>query len=342
MAINPLLIESLPLITFYPAVMISGWCGGLGPGLVATGLSAVSAALFAGGASHPFLNWFGLTLFVVVGVSISALTESLHRATALEHALREQAERALAAETIAKQDAQQATRVKDTVLAMVSHEIRAPLTAILGWADMLQKRVSDEHQRRAVEAIHKNALHQNRLIDDLMDLTRIMSGKLRLEPVAVDLPDSIRAALDAIQPAAAAKRLQIALDFEPGTAMVRADPTRLQQIIWNLLTNAVKFTAPAGHIVIAVRHRPAALEVVVSDSGTGIPPELLPFVFEPFRQAEGACHHESAGLGLGLAVVKQLAEAHGGSVSVASDGQNRGATFTVRLPAARDHAGPLA
>ena len=146
------------------------------------------------------------------------------------------------------------------------------------------------------------------LIDDLLDLTRIMSGKLHLNPVPVELSDSIRAALDAIQPSAAAKHLHITVDFEPGAAIVQADPTRLQQILWNLLTNAVKFTAPSGHIRIAVRHEAAASEVVVSDSGTGIAPALLPFVFEPFRQADEALRQESAGLGLGLAVVKQLAE----------------------------------
>ena len=342
MTINPLLIQSLPLITFYPAVMISGWFGGLGPGLLAMALSTAIAAFLSGDASHPFLNWFGLTLFAIVGVSISALNESLRRATALEHSSREDAERALAAETIAKQEAQRATHVKDTVLAMVSHEIRAPLNAILGWTDMLRKGVlADDQQRHALDAIHKNALHQNRLIDDLLDLTRIMAGKLRLDLVPVELSATIRAALDAIQPDAAAKHLHIALDFKPEAAVVRADPTRLQQIVWNLLTNAVKFTAPSGHIWIAVRHGPATLEIVVSDSGVGISPELLPFVFEPFRQADGALPHQSVGLGLGLAVVKQLAEAHGGTVSVSSDGANRGATFTVRLPAAveADHDG---
>jgi signal transduction histidine kinase len=334
-SINQLVIEILPLIAFYPAVMISGWFGGLGPGLLATSLSAASAAFLFTGASHPFLNWFGLILFVVVGVSLSALNESLHRATALEHSLREGAERALAAETITKQDAQREIQVKERVLATVSHEMRAPLHAIIGWSDVLRRSVLiGDQQQRAVEAIHRNALHQKRLIEDLTDFTRMMSGKLRLDSIPIDLSASIHAALDAIQPDAAAKHLHITLDFEPGAAIVQADPTRLQQILWNLLTNAVKFTAPAGHIGIAVRHRSATLEVVVSDSGIGISPESLPFVFEPFRQAEGALLPKSVGLGLGLAVVKQLAEAHGGTISVASDGVNRGTTFTVRLPAA--------
>jgi signal transduction histidine kinase len=293
-------------------------------------------------ASHPFKNWFGLTLFAVVGVSISALNESLHRATAREHSAREVAERALDAETTAKQAAQRATHLKDTVLATVSHEIRAPLNAILAWTEMLRKGVLDDKQRiHALDAIHRNALHQNRLIDDLLDLTRNMSGTLHLNPVPVELSESIRAALDAIQPSAAVKHLHITVDFEPGAAIVQADPTRLQQILWNLLTNAVKFTAPSGHIGIAVRHGAATLEVVVSDSGTGISPAVLPFVFEPFRQADEALRQQSAGLGLGLAVVKQLAEAHGGTVSVASDGPNRGTTFTLRLPAAADHTAAL-
>jgi signal transduction histidine kinase/ActR/RegA family two-component response regulator len=273
--------------------------------------------------------------------------QRLHRKTVEALVIAGQAERALATEKerlaaalaetqAARASAEAANVLKDQFLATVSHELRTPLNAILGWADMLCSGMLPEPRRAAAcEAIFNNAQRQARLIDELLDMARIMSGKLRLERALVEPRDVVSGALETVQPAADAKGIAITSDVDPAVGAFYGDPARLQQVLWNLLSNAVKFTPEGGNVQVRVRRRGSAGEIVVADSGVGISREFLPAVFEPFRQADGTSTRLYDGLGLGLAIVKQLVEAHGGSIKVDSDGEGEGATFTVRLPLAR-------
>ena len=226
-----------------------------------------------------------------------------------------------------------ANRTKDEFLATVSHELRTPLNAILGWARMLRSSsLSPEKQARAIETIERNANAQTLLVEDLLDVSRIISGKLRLDVGNVDLPSVVENAIDAVRPAAHAKGVTLRQTLEPDVGPLLGDAGRLQQVAWNLLTNAVKFTANGGMVTIAVRKRESFVELVVTDDGQGIAPEFLPNVFERFRQADGSPARKQGGLGLGLAIVRHLVELHGGTARVESEGLGRGATFTVSLP----------
>ena len=241
----------------------------------------------------------------------------------------------------ARASAEAANVLKDQFLATVSHELRTPLNAILGWSDMLCSGILPEPRRAAAaEAIFHNAQRQARLIDELLDMARIMSGKLRLECTRVDARDMVNGAIETVHPAAEAKRIAIAIDIDPAIGAFHGDASRLQQVLWNLLANAVKFTPEGGSIAVRVGRRGHSGEIVVTDSGAGIPSDFLPWVFEPFRQADASSTRVYDGLGLGLAIVKQLVEAHGGTISVDSAGEGKGATFTVRLPLERE-AHPL-
>lgn len=249
--------------------------------------------------------------------------------------LKQAREQLLTREQAARAAAETANRLKDQFLATVSHELRTPLSAVLGWAEMLRSGVLDEKRReRASEAIFNNAKRQAQLIDELLDVARIMSGKLRLERMDVDPREIVAGALEAVQPAADARNIQIVTEVDPALASFYGDPPRLQQILWNLLSNAVKFTPPGGSVRVRVRRHGNAGEIVVSDTGAGITADFLPAVFEPFRQADGSPTRRHGGLGLGLAIVKQLVDAHSGSITVESAGDGRGATFVVRLPLA--------
>ncbi len=228
--------------------------------------------------------------------------------------------------------AEEANRLKDEFLAVVSHELRTPLNAVLGWAQMLRHDNLDESKKqRALTAIFQNAARQAELIDELLDVSRITSGKLRLERGWVDWSRIVNAALDVIQPAAQAKRIAVSIEVERGVGPYFGDGARLQQIVWNLMTNGVKFTPEGGALRVAVTQSPEMVEVIVADTGPGIPREFLPSVFEPFRQADGSTTREHGGLGLGLAIVRHLVEAHGGTITAESR-EGQGATFTVRLP----------
>jgi CheY-like chemotaxis protein/nitrogen-specific signal transduction histidine kinase len=238
-------------------------------------------------------------------------------------------------EQAARASAEEANRLKDQFLAIVSHELRTPLNSILGWSDMLSKGALEGALRdRAVRGIGQGARRQARLIDDLLDVARIASGKMRLERVMVDLRDVIRDALLVSQPSAQEKGIRVAFDAEAVIGKVHGDPTRLQQVVSNLISNALKFTPSGGAVHIRLRRSGQDAEIVVTDTGQGIAPEFLPSVFEVFRQADGSTTRMHSGLGLGLSIVKSLVEAHNGTVSVHSAGQDRGATFIVRLPIA--------
>jgi PAS domain S-box-containing protein len=241
--------------------------------------------------------------------------------------------RALAREKAAREEAEMANHLKDEFLATVSHELRTPLTAILGWSNMLLTgRLDGESHDRALETIHRNAQAQNQLISDLLDVSRIISGKLRLDLRTVDLHKVIAAAVEATRPTAEGKGVVVTMSLDPHAGPVNGDADRLQQVIWNLLTNSIKFTPEGGQIEVTSEIVETHVEVTVRDTGIGISPEFLPHIFDRFRQANPGTNRIHGGMGLGLSIVHQLVELHGGTVRAESEGEGRGATFVVSLP----------
>jgi two-component system CheB/CheR fusion protein len=239
----------------------------------------------------------------------------------------EQRARALAA------DAQAANRGKDEFLATLSHELRTPLTAMLGWTRMLRTgTLGEEATRQALETIERNVRNQAKLIEDLLDVSRIISGQLRLDEQRLELGAVVQAAVETMRPVAQAKAVGVSVDIGMTACEVWGDTGRLQQVVWNLLSNAVRFTPPGGTVAIRLERRATEAAIVVADSGAGISPEFLPRVFDRFSQGDGTPARRTGGLGLGLAIVRHLVELHGGTVHAASDGEQRGATFTVTLP----------
>jgi signal transduction histidine kinase/ActR/RegA family two-component response regulator len=236
-------------------------------------------------------------------------------------------------EQVLRREAETANRSKDEFLATVSHELRSPLNAILGWATLLTRGgLDDAIVARAVGAIEHNAKAQAQLIEDLLDVSRAISGKLQLDVKPIPLVPVIKAAVDSANPAFEAKGVQLALALDAVPLQIVGDENRLQQVFWNLLSNAVKFTPKGGRVQITVKRIGSHARVIVSDTGDGIAPEFLPHVFEPFRQADGTITKQHGGLGLGLAIVRRLVEMHGGAISVMSGGRGQGATFTVSIP----------
>ncbi|CAM3738025.1 PAS domain S-box protein [Corallococcus sp. ZKHCc1 1396] len=238
----------------------------------------------------------------------------------------------LARESAARQEAEVANQLKDEFLATVSHELRTPLTAILGWVQLLRTGHLPESRRaRALETMERNARAQGQLIEDLLDVSRIVSGKLKLDVEPVDLSTVVQQALESVRPAADARGVQVQATVDSSSS-VMGDPQRLQQVVWNLLSNAVKFTPRNGRVRLVVERRASLVELTVADTGQGISPAFLPHVFERFRQADSGTTRKTGGLGLGLSIVRHLVEMHGGTVAAASAGDGQGATFTVRLP----------
>jgi PAS domain S-box-containing protein len=243
-------------------------------------------------------------------------------------------ERLLEAERVARAEAERASRVKDDFVAMVSHELRTPLNAILGWTQlMMQARGDAALMERGLDLVTRNTRLQAQLITDLLDISRIVAGKLRLEIQSVDLQVVIIDAIETVQHEAAAKGVEIRPALDPAAGVIAGDPARLQQVVWNLLSNSIKFTTRGGHVTITLRRAGTGAEITVSDDGAGIKPEFLPHVFDRFHQADRSITRRFGGLGLGLAIVKHLVDLHGGSVRAESAGENHGATFTVLLPA---------
>jgi signal transduction histidine kinase len=278
----------------------------------------------------PRLPQVFLMLAAVAGglhLSRRRLTETEARVAALE------AERArLTAE------AQQALRVRDDFLATLSHELRTPLNAMLGWVQLLRLHVDDPALRgHAIDVIERNARTQVQLVSDLLDVSRIITGRMRLNTRPVDLHDVVHAGVGPLADAAVAKGVALVVETEPVHGLICGDPARLQQIVWNLVSNAIRFTPRGGDVRVRIRECDGA-EITVADTGVGITPEVLPFVFDRFRQADSSLTRPYGGLGLGLAIVRHLTELHGGTVEAASEGLQRGATFTVRLPTRRRRA----
>ncbi len=258
------------------------------------------------------------------------------------HASAERVEQ-LARERAARAAAEQASRLKDRFLATVSHELRAPLTTLLLWEQVLRDETADAAlHAQALDAIHQSAVAQSRLVGDLLDVSRAISGKLHIDLRPLDIERVLREALDAIAPAARAKQITLARRGAPAAAEVQGDATRLRQVLDNLLANAVKFTAAGGRITVAVARQDRSIAIDIEDSGRGIAPEFLPHLFEPFRQLDDSSTGVDGGLGLGLAIAKQLVALHDGELTAASAGPGRGATFTVRLPIADAPSAPEA
>jgi signal transduction histidine kinase/CheY-like chemotaxis protein len=327
-------LEDFPLLILLTAVMVSSLHGGAGPGLVATALSGLAIL----GATHFLATDFQiprvnlgdevvrLIIFLFVASGISTLAGARRRAERERDSL-------LVREQAARERAEEASWAKDRFLATVSHELRNPLAAILSWASLLRRGAVDgQRARRGLEAIERSAKMQARLIDDLLDVSRIVAGKLKLDVRSTDLVPVIASALDTVRPAAEAKHLQLDVALDPATGLVKGDPDRLQQIMWNLLSNSIKFTPDGGSVWVNLERFNRQAELRVSDTGQGIAPELLPHLFEPFWQAETNLNRRTAGLGLGLTIVRHLVELHGGTVVAHSKGAGKGALFRVTIP----------
>jgi signal transduction histidine kinase/ActR/RegA family two-component response regulator len=316
-----------PLLLFTLSVMVSAWFGGLGPGLLATALSLLLGDYFF--IAESVAERIEEVLFLGIGISISILSQA-------RLSLEAKRQQLLASEQDARRAAEDANRLKDEFLSTVSHELRTPLTAINGWAQMLRAgRLDAAQSARALETIVRSAKSQNQLINDLLDVSRIIVGKLRLDVAPLKLGTVIEAAIETVRPAAEAKGIHLSVLLDPAAEAVSGDAERLQQVVWNLLSNAVKFAPKGGRVEIRLKRADAHVEIIVGDNGQGIRPEFLPYVFERFRQENSGTNRPQGGLGLGLAIVRHIVELHGGTVRVASEGLGKGATFTVALPAAQ-------
>lgn len=240
--------------------------------------------------------------------------------------------RILASERAARSTAEHASRMKDEFLATLSHELRTPLNAIVGWSHLLQGSYDEKDLEQGLATIERNARLQTRLIEDLLDMSRIISGKLRLDIQRVMPSKVIELAIDSVKPAADAKGIRLERILDPNAGPVAADPGRLQQVVWNLLSNAIKFTSKGGRIQVVLARVNSHVELTVSDTGQGIAPQFMPFLFDRFRQADASTTRKYGGLGIGLAITKQLVDLHGGNIQARSDGEGRGASFIVSLP----------
>jgi PAS domain S-box-containing protein len=247
--------------------------------------------------------------------------------------LENEREELLKREQAARKDAEIANRMRDEFLATVSHELRAPLNSILGWGRLLEKGKLDETTtEKAIDTIVRNAESQNRLIEDLLDVSRIISGKLRLEVITIKPINLVESALETVRPAAEAKGITLEIKEDMDVSHISGDPNRLQQVIWNLVSNAIKFTPNDGRVTLEIERQDDFVEISVKDTGVGIKEEFLPHVFDRFRQADASSIRKFGGLGLGLAIVRHITEMHGGTVDVFSEGEGKGSTFTIRLP----------
>jgi signal transduction histidine kinase/ActR/RegA family two-component response regulator len=330
--------EQIPYTPFYPAVMLTALCCGLTWGLISTTLSALAASFWLAPLGRPLITEMndltGMALFLLVCGLLSWLAARVreHRQE-LELAAAER-ERLLVAEQAARQQAEHANRAKDDFLAAVTHELRTPLSSILGWVQLMRQHdLPQDEVETAMESIEQSARIQTQLITDLLDLSRVRMGKLRLDMHAVCISDVVESAAQTVLPTAQAKGIEMCLPSGQSVGPVLADTDRLHQVVWNLLSNAIKFTPSDGTICITVADKGEHVELVVADSGEGIDDAFLQMVFDRFQQEESGLH--KGGLGLGLAIAKELVELHGGTIRASSSGKGRGAEFTVVLPKVR-------
>jgi signal transduction histidine kinase/ActR/RegA family two-component response regulator len=279
-------------------------------------------------------------LMVGVAAQAAVALDNARLFAAVQAAAKER-QQLLESERAARTEADRASSMKDEFLATLSHELRTPLSAILGWSQILKARAMGETElHRGLEVIERNARAQTQLIEDLLDMSRITSGRMRRETQPVDVAAVIDAAVETVRPAAEAKAIALSRRFDPAAGPISGDPSRLQQVVWNLLSNAIKFTGTHGRVDVALRRLETELELTVTDTGVGISPEFLPHVFDRFRQEDPSGMRAFEGLGLGLSIAKHLVEQHGGTVRASSPGEGHGATFTVCLPLTPSRAQP--
>jgi signal transduction histidine kinase/ActR/RegA family two-component response regulator len=341
--VDPLVHDQIPYFIYVGAVVPATWFCGVGAGIVGTMLAAfLGNYLFVrpryDAVPQPE-DWIAIALFSAVAFGLVWQVGRWRRAErglyARAQRMQEQARRMRQqAEELGRlnAEAERTNRAKDEFLATLSHELRTPINTVVGWAYMLsQSRLSPSQVVGASEAILRNSQLQMRLIDDLLDVSRIISGKLTLNLETVNLAEIARQVLDTVQPAAAAKDIELRTSLSPDTTL-EGDPDRLRQVVWNLLSNAVKFTPKRGWVDVRAEKRESQIRLTVSDSGAGVEREFLPHLFERFTQADSSRTRHHGGLGLGLAIVRHIAELHGGTVSAASEGRNKGASFTISLP----------
>jgi signal transduction histidine kinase len=335
-----------PFILFTLSVVVAAWYGGLGPGILATALGAILGGYFFIEPLHSLGIHSGArgveeVLFVGTGVAISVLSQARLTLEARRRKLLASEQEASRAAEEARRAAEEANRLKDEFLSIVSHELRTPLTAINGWALMLQAGRLDEAQAaRALETIVRSARSQNQLIDDLLDVSRIVAGKMRLNFAPVKRGPVIEAAVETTRPAAEAKGIRLSARLDPEAETMSGDAERLRQVVWNLLSNAVKFAPKGGRVEVRLERVGSRVEIAVTDDGQGIKPEFLPYVFDRFRQEDGGTNRRQGGLGLGVTIVRDIVELHGGTVRAASEGLGKGATFMVTLPTAPVRGAP--
>ena len=327
--VDPFVHDQIPYFVYVGAVVVATWTSGTDGGLLSVVLAAFAGNYLFVSPRYVLLpeqeDWAAMMLFAVMGAVLVAIVGRWKHAERRLHAqayqLQEQAV-----------DLDTANRLKDEFLATLSHELRTPLNAILGWAHLLQREgLDDSRRKQAAATVVRNAVAQARLVDDILDVSAIVNGRLALRPERVDLAAVARSAIEMVHPAAEAKALTIRAVCPPTAAMV-GDEGRLRQVVWNLLSNSVKFSEKGGVIDVRIEAARSGFALTVSDTGCGIDPAFLPSVFQPFRQADSSMTRRHGGLGLGLAIVRRLTELHGGVVSVHSEGAGRGATFTVHLP----------
>jgi signal transduction histidine kinase/ActR/RegA family two-component response regulator len=332
----------------YARLLRAGAAVVMGIAIAGMHYTGMAAARFAAGsictAATRGVSHDSLALLVVIatlGILAVALLASIFDARLETHSRSLAASQATAAERqvmllrerAARSEAESLSAIKDEFLATLSHELRTPLNAILGWAELLLPGTQDPATlRRGLETIERNARAQARLIDDLLDMSRIISGKVRLEVQPVDPGTIIDAALETVRPAAIAKNIALDKELDKGAGPITGDPARLQQVMWNLLSNGVKFTPAGGSVRVALARGQGEAVVTVADTGIGIKPGFLPYVFDRFRQEDASTTRHHGGLGLGLSIARQLVELQGGTIEVASEGEGRGACFTLRFP----------
>jgi PAS domain S-box-containing protein len=286
----------------------------------------------------PFYATFIISRSIDASGHVVGFNVALRDRTAWKRA-EEERDALLETERKVRQDAEQASRLKDEFLATLSHELRSPLNAIVGWVHIARRHAGDNLElSRSLDTIERNVRAQTQIVNDLLDMSRIMTGQVRLDMQTVDLREAVWNAVEAVRPAAEAKRVRLDKSLEAPIGWTKVDPARLQQILWNLLVNAVKFTPPGGRVRVALERVNSHAEILIEDSGVGIASNFLPHVFERFRQEDSSTTRRHGGLGLGLSIVKSLVELHSGSVRAESPGEGQGSTFRVALPIVTGHA----
>ncbi|MDB5358276.1 MAG: domain S-box [Phycisphaerales bacterium] len=343
-AADPVFHDDHQFSTFYIAVIISAWFGGVGPALMATAVGGLIGhyCFIEPKFSFAFADVadvLRLALFVFISLTVSVFSGLLHQSLQRAQAYARQLERAEREKARLYEEARQANEAKDRFLAMVTHELRSPVNGILLWAKLLRSNTLDQSEReQAVDKITQCAKDQAQLVNDLLDTSSIVHGKMHAEMVPVDLAAIVESTVDGARADARTKQIELGVQA-PSSALVRGDPIRLRQVTSNLLTNAIKFTPPHGHVNVGLTCENDTARLQVIDDGEGISPEYLTRAFIRFSQGDGSPTRKHGGLGLGLSIVKDIVELHGGSVRAESGGPGQGTTFTVTLPMLADAYG---